>query len=129
LQAVARAALAGGVPVVVDAASLRRAERRELLAIADAVGAPAVVVECNAPLDVLRQRVALRATRGGDPSDATVAVLEAQRTWREPPDEDERARLLQVDTSAAPAAQAAACDAVLARLRCCGTAAQGTIGE
>lgn len=127
LQAVARAALAGGVPVVVDAASLRRAERRALLATADALGAPAVVVECSAPLDVLRRRVALRAAQGGDPSDATVAVLEAQCTWREPPADDERARWAQLDTSAAPAAQAAACDAVLARLRGDAFASQGTI--
>lgn len=129
LQTVAPAALAGGVPVVVDAASLRRAERRELLATADALGAPALVVECSAPLDVLRQRVALRAAQGGDPSDATVAVLEAQRGWREPPADDERARWLQIDTSAVPAAQAAACDAVLARLRGDALASQGTISE
>jgi aminoglycoside phosphotransferase family enzyme/predicted kinase len=128
LQAVARAALVGGVPVVVDAASLRRAERRELLAIADAVGAPAVVVECSAPLDVLRQRVTLRAAQGVDPSDATVAVLEAQCAWCEPPDDDERTRWLRVDTSAAPAEQAAACDTVLDRLRSDEPATQGTIG-
>jgi aminoglycoside phosphotransferase family enzyme/predicted kinase len=116
LHAVARAALAGGLPVVVDAASLRAAERESLLALADALPAPAVIVECTAPLPVLRQRVAARAAQGNDPSDATLAVLEAQRTWREPPDAAEAARLLQVDTSASPAAQAAACAAVLARL-------------
>jgi predicted kinase len=127
LQAVACAALAGGLAVVVDAASLRRMERRALLAIADAVGAPAVVVECHAPLDVLRQRVALRAAHGADPSDATVAVLEAQRSWHEPPSDDERARWLRVDTRAAPAAQAAACDAVFVRLRSDRSAPQGTI--
>jgi predicted kinase len=114
---VARAALAGGLPVVIDAASLRATERAALLALADAMQAPAVVVECTAQLAVLRARIAQRAAQGGDPSDATVAVLEAQLGWREPAGAADAARVLRVDTAAPDAEQRAACDAVLQRLR------------
>jgi aminoglycoside phosphotransferase family enzyme/predicted kinase len=116
LQQVADAALSAGVPVVVDAASLRAHERRALIGLAKSSHVGAVTVECTAPLDILRHRVAQRAERGVDPSDATVAVLESQLQWREPASADESAHWMQMDTAAAEATQRAACDAVLARL-------------
>jgi predicted kinase len=116
LQQVADAALSAGVPVVVDAASLRAHERRALIGLAKSSHVGGVTVECTAPLDILRHRVAQRAERGVDPSDATVAVLESQLQWREPASADESAHWMQMDTAAAEATQRAACDAVLARL-------------
>jgi hypothetical protein len=117
LQAVAGAALDAGLPVVVDAAALRAAERRALMGVADAAVAPACIVECTAPLAVLRRRVAERSARADDPSDATAAVVEAQVQWREPASDDERARWWRIDTAASPQQQAAALDRVVAALR------------
>jgi predicted kinase len=52
------------------------------------------VLYCDAPLDVLRQRVAARSARGTDRSDADLDVLEQQRDKLEPPTE----AAIRVDT-------------------------------
>lgn len=81
LLEVARAALQAGLPVVLDAAFLRAAERREALALARELQVPFSIVACKAPLPVLRQRLHART---GDASEADVAVLEKLRTTAEP---------------------------------------------
>ncbi len=63
-------AVALGHAVIADAAFLREAERAAIAAAA----APFAGLWLEAPLDVLRGRVAART---GDASDATVGVLEA----------------------------------------------------
>jgi uncharacterized protein len=75
LNAIARAVLAGGVNLVVDAAFLDVARREEFIRVALELGARPVVLACEAPVAVLRERV---AARRGDPSDADLAVLESQ---------------------------------------------------
>lgn len=95
----ARACLRGGESVIVDAASLRREERRELLAIAAAEAAPAAILHCEAPLELLRQRVAARRAARNDASEADVTLLDRQPSYWEPLDEDERAVAIVVDTT------------------------------
>lgn len=74
--------LRGGVSVVVDAASLRQAEREALRTLARDAGAVFSLIVCRAPEAVLRERLARRARQGVDPSDATGAVLDLQlRAW------------------------------------------------
>lgn len=80
LAGIARTALDAGVNLVVDAAFLDAGRREEFIAHALAKGARPVVLACDAPPEVLRRRV---AGRRGDPSDANLAVLEAQLA-REP---------------------------------------------
>lgn len=75
LAEIARGALCGGVSIVVDAAFLETARREQFIDLAEACGGHAFVVSCEAPEAVLRERVAVRRN---DPSDAGVAVLEAQ---------------------------------------------------
>ncbi|MFU8816096.1 MAG: ATP-binding protein, partial [Pseudomonadales bacterium] len=81
--------LRSGEHVIVDATFLDRDRRQPFVALAAALGSPAVVLHCHAPLDVLRQRVADRSKRAGaphaDPSDADLAVLEHQLARFEPP--------------------------------------------
>jgi len=62
------------------------------------LGVKLVVLFCQAPDAVLDERVSGRATAGGDPSEATPAVLALQRSRFEPPGEDEP--VVAVDTSA-----------------------------
>jgi predicted kinase len=69
--AAARVALAAGHSVVLDATFLDPAHRATAAAVAG--DAPFAGIWLEAPLDVLRARV---AARRGDASDATVAVLE-----------------------------------------------------
>jgi uncharacterized protein len=90
----ARLLLRAGWSVLVDAAFLRRQEREAFAALAQAAGCPFHILATEAPLAVLRERITARQVRGGDASEATVAVLEKQLGWLEPLSEAERARCL-----------------------------------
>ena len=92
-------ALQGGESIVVDAANLRRGERERFRALAALWNAHATIVHCRAPLDVLRQRVGARAASGSDASEATVALLERQPSYWEDFSAEERAVLLDIDTT------------------------------
>jgi aminoglycoside phosphotransferase family enzyme/predicted kinase len=100
LQQLAAGALAAGVPVVVDAASLRRAERVAMQAVAAGCGAGFRLLVCQAPPEVLAQRVQARLQTGQDPSDATPEVLARQRGWVQWPGPDEAAHTQWLDTDA-----------------------------
>jgi aminoglycoside phosphotransferase family enzyme/predicted kinase len=88
LFAMARTALRAGYPVILDAAFLRRAEREEAHALALDMRVPFCIVDCEAPLDVLRARL---LARRGDASEADAAVLESLRKTGEPLSARERA--------------------------------------
>jgi hypothetical protein len=98
LQALAGAALRAGVPVVVDAASLRRDERDAMRALARRLGVPFHLALCEAPPAVLRERLLHRQAGGRDASDATVEVLERQQQFTEWPAADEAGNLLRIAT-------------------------------
>ncbi len=104
LQQLAAGALAAGVPVVVDAASLQRSERAAMQAVATQAGAPFRLLVCQAPAAVLAQRVQARMQAGQDASDATPEVLQRQQAWVQWPGADEAAHSLWLDTDA-PLAQ------------------------
>jgi uncharacterized protein len=87
LYALARELLVAGWPVIVDAAFLRREERASFRALAAELGVSFAILATEAPADELRRRL---EARSGDASEATVAVLERQLAWFEPPDAEER---------------------------------------
>lgn len=92
LNDLARMALQAGFPVVLDAAFLRRGDRAQARALADALGAPFAIVACKAPAAVLRQRL---QARRGDASEARVDVLAQLQSAAEPLTADEQKHLLQ----------------------------------
>ncbi|HSV69743.1 MAG TPA: AAA family ATPase [Methylibium sp.] len=100
LAGLARAALDAGWPVVVDAAFLKRDERRDFAALAASAGCPFAILHCHAPPAVLRERITARQTRGDDPSEAGLAVLATLTVLAEPLDADERRDAISVDTTA-----------------------------
>ena len=57
------------------------------------------ILHCHAPMALLRERVGARERRGGDPSEAGVAVLERLANLVEPLDADEQARAIDADTA------------------------------
>lgn len=116
LADLARTLLEGGCPVVVDAAFLRREEREAMRALAAQCGAGFAIVECVAPEAVLRARLHAREVGGGDPSDATGAVLDLQLQVREPLGEDERALARTIDTDSDRAVLEARVEALAAAL-------------
>jgi predicted kinase len=91
LPQLVEAALAAGLPVIVDACFLRHWERQPMADLAVKLDVPIQIVACSAPEPVLRQRLLARTAAGIDPSDATVEVMEHQRTWIEPLGKDEEA--------------------------------------
>jgi hypothetical protein len=91
--------LDAGYSPLVDATFLTQAQRAPFLDLASARGLPCRVLACDAPVEVLRERVLRRAEEGADPSEAGVEVLEAQLAGREPLNSAERGQAIQVDTT------------------------------
>lgn len=83
-----------GWRVIVDAAFLRLQERQAFADLAEAQGVPFAILACEAPVEVLRERIRARQAAGSDASEATLAVLEQQLGWAEPLTDAERARTL-----------------------------------
>ena len=106
----AKLGLAARVPVIIDAASLRRDERIRFRNLAGELGAHFALVVCSAPADILRARIATRAAAGSDPSEADLDVLERQLACYEAPGADEEAWAHHVDTAQEMAQIKATCE-------------------
>jgi len=106
LGELAATALAAGWPVIVDAAFLRRGEREAFRRLAEDLRVPFTILHCQAAAVVLQQRVAARAARRDDASEADIAVLRAQQGWVEALTPAESALAITVDTSAPQAFEA-----------------------
>lgn len=91
LRTRARGLLQDGWTVLVDAAFLRSGERQAFADLARTEGVPFHILACEAPPEVLRQRISARQAAGRDASEATLAVLEQQFGWLEPLTDTERA--------------------------------------
>jgi predicted kinase len=89
LEQLARTALAAGFAVIVDATFLYRANRDRFRLLAQSLQQPFVIIECRAPNEVLRQRLAKREKQGRDASEAGVRVMENQLAVDQPPAGDE----------------------------------------
>jgi aminoglycoside phosphotransferase family enzyme/predicted kinase len=87
LAELAELALRAGWSAIVDAAFLKRAERKALRALAERLGVPFAILAPQAPREELFRRL---ARRSGDASEATVEVLAQQLSWLEPLAEEER---------------------------------------
>jgi predicted kinase len=99
LERLARQILASGMPVVVDAAFLKRAEREAFRALAIDMGVPFVILGFTAPAELLAARVAARAASGRDASEAGVSVIARQLATREPLAPEELSATFTLDTS------------------------------
>jgi len=77
-----------GFNMVTDATFGKRKWRSLFLAMANRLGARPTIMQCSAPLDVLKSRIRQRTTDGLDESDADLAVLEHQPTSFEPLDRE-----------------------------------------
>ena len=97
LFAVAHLSLGAGWPTIVDAAFLRRCERARFAALAAAVAVPFSIVDCRAPLSLLRERIAHRLVGAGDASEADLAVLERLALAAEALEEGEQAAAIDVE--------------------------------
>jgi len=76
--------LQAGFNVLVDASFLEREKRQEFEKLANRLGVDYLVLDVKAPIPVLRRRIARRQSEGGDPSEASLLVLEEQIRNKEP---------------------------------------------
>jgi hypothetical protein len=74
----ARPVAGAGLPALVDATFLKHEQRAAFHALAVELGVPFAILNVTATPAALRARESARAARGGDASEATLAVLDAQ---------------------------------------------------
>ena len=97
-------ALAGRRGAIIDATFQRRVDRDAARRVARQAGVPVVFVECVCPAATVRQRLAERARRDDDASDADWAIHQRQRRAYEPFAADEIGERVVVDTTEPPVA-------------------------
>jgi hypothetical protein len=98
----ARAGLAEGRAVVVDATFSTASSRQPFRALAANAGAPFLLVELTAPEEEIVRRLERRAREGRDPSDADLDVYRLVRDRFEPPDELAATERLTADSRDVP---------------------------
>ena len=74
-----------------DATFLQRQYRDVFRRLAEKHGVDFTIVHCVATDQELEQRIQARERKGGDPSEATLGVLNAQRKNQQPLGSDEKA--------------------------------------
>jgi hypothetical protein len=100
-----------GMVAIVDATFLQYQKRALWHALADAMKVPFVILDCDAPVEILRERILARRRRADNVSDADLEVLNAQLQTREPLSTDERRYAITIGPG-----QPLSADALLERL-------------
>ena len=90
LARLAQHGLDADYPVIIDATFLKRQQRDRFRQLAASAGVPLLILACDAPQDTLRRRILMRQAADSDPSEAGIAVLEAQLQSQESLGEDEQ---------------------------------------
>jgi uncharacterized protein len=117
LAELARMLLTAGLSVIIDATFLARVDRSMFRLIANALGARLVILDCVAPVEVLRARIAQRNEAGADASEADLHVLEHQLVHAEALDADEARAAINVSTAGPITELAARCALLPAQIR------------
>lgn len=78
LASIANTLLSSNMTVIVDATFLDNEHLRLFAQVANKHKIPLKAIVCEAPIDILKQRIRERAKQGIDPSDATATILEQQ---------------------------------------------------
>jgi uncharacterized protein len=99
IDACARHCAGAGFNTIVDATFLDRALRQCFAAAARECGARFIVLDCAAPVQLLRQRIAARDAARVDASEATLPVLEHQLVTAQALTPDELEHTLKLDTA------------------------------
>jgi aminoglycoside phosphotransferase family enzyme/predicted kinase len=89
LLQLAEQALGFGFPVIVDAAFLNYAQRRQFRALAEKMQLPFIIVSIQSDLSLLRQRIEQRQEQGMDASEADLSVANKLQAVQEPLQADE----------------------------------------
>jgi predicted kinase len=96
LAELAQSLIAAGYTAIVDAAFLKAAERATFRDLATRLQVPFIILDFQADVAVLRERVEKRAATNADASDATVAILESQLRAEEPLSKAEQSNAIRI---------------------------------
>jgi predicted kinase len=99
LAALAEQVLTAGYCVIIDATFLQYWQRELFEQLAQHRRLPFIILDVQAPYDLLRERIHERQTRADDASEADLAVLQAQLLRYEPLTGDEQAAAIAIDST------------------------------
>jgi aminoglycoside phosphotransferase family enzyme len=102
LAQLAESIVQAGYLAVIDAAFLMREQRDPFKALATRLGVPLMILHCQAPPGVLRERIVARLQAGRDASEADLGVLSDQEQSQEPLAPDEQALAWLCDSGVVP---------------------------
>ncbi len=105
LAQLAEKLLSSGLSVIIDAASLKQAERALFAEVAENQAVPFALLHTEAPEDLRRAWV---RNRQGDASEATEELLDAQQHWFEPLTTEEKTHTVHLHTDQEHVAEAVA---------------------
>jgi uncharacterized protein len=97
LRQLAGQVIGSGLPVIVDAAFLKKEQRQLFEKLAHDLGVPFFIFDLRAKEATLQQRIVSRTKLGLDPSDAGLEVLAHQIAEHDPLSEDEITKAIVVD--------------------------------
>jgi uncharacterized protein len=101
--------LQGGLTAVIDATFLRREQRTRFAQLGARMGVLVRLIHCEAPVHILRARIAARTVSGNDPSEADESVLDWQLSRFELPKADEAVAPIRIQTAEPGALEKALC--------------------
>lgn len=99
LAAAAEAIIYAGYSAIVDATFLKKEQRQLFMAIAQRLNRTCIILDFQAPRELMVHWINERIEKGNDVSDATVDILDQQIRNQEALTENERRHTLVVDTS------------------------------
>ena len=102
LAELARSLVTNGFTVIVEATFLWHTGRQQFRQLADDLGVPFLILDFQASVATLEQRVARRTEAGSDASEADVAILRQQLQKQQPLTPQELPAALSIDTEASP---------------------------
>lgn len=91
LEDLSKRVVEAGHIVIVDATFLKHVQRNRFRTLAERLQVPFIIIDCDAPVEVLRQRILERKRQAGNVSDADLTVLDGQLAMKESLTEEEKA--------------------------------------
>lgn len=88
-----------GQTVILDATFLKQRVRQRFEKLAERYDYPLRIIHCEAPEEVIRERLARRLTESKRSSDADISIYQQQQVRNEPLSEAEQALTLNADTT------------------------------
>ncbi len=96
LKKLAAMVINAGFMAIVDATFLECSQRQRFSELAQRLGVPFLILDFQLPEQILRKRIDQRLADGGDPSEASQAVLDVQLMTQEPLTASEQAHSIRV---------------------------------